>query len=216
MKRFCFELTDELCAQISCPVRTKEDVISLLINTIKVLLSLPVTEENRSQNTNKIILFVDRMSRLFFCVENKIFTINFPFYVSKSEASETLTIRYRHITIDSYISSLIISIFAENETFTIPLDNMKEFIFQHMAENGWEDVELEDVCEIVKKLIVFEAGYLRYDHDILHTNGRLHPEHHLDLYYDSNNEIKIGMDAPIDDNWLIDFANITTACRFIK
>ena len=109
MKCYCFELTDELSTQILCPIRTKEDVISLLINTIKVLLSLPATEESRSQNTNKIILLVDRMSRLFFCIEDKIFTINFPFYVSKSEVTDALSIRYRHIAIDSYISSLIIS-----------------------------------------------------------------------------------------------------------
>lgn len=216
MKCFCFELTDDLYEKASRPIRKKEDIISLIVYTIKVLLSTPILEEKYCQSTNKVILFVDRMSRLFFCVENKIFTINFPFFASKSDSTKALIIKYHNIEIDSYISSLIISVFTENDTFSIPLDNMKEFVFQHMAENGWEDAALEDVCEIIKNLIVFETGYLRYDHDEKRANSYLHPEDHIDFYYDSSNEIKIGMKSLADYKWMIDFANVNTDCKYLK
>lgn len=216
MKYFCYELTGDLYEQASRPIRKKEDVLSLLVSTIKVLVSMPVSEESSIRYANKVILFVDRMSRLFFCTENKIFTINFPFSVSVFEEAETLKVSYRHIEIDSYISSLIISVFEESETFSLPLDNMQEFVLQHMADNGWEDAELDDVCDIIKKLIIFETGYFRYDHDKMHANGHLHPEHHLDFYYESNNELKIGLEDLVDHHWMMDLANINTDCKYVK
>lgn len=216
MKCFCFELTEELYKQASHPIRKKEDIIGLLINTIKVLVSMPAVSERDCRQANKIILFVDKMSRLFYCMEDKIFTINFPFFVSESETAEPLTIRYHHVEIDSYLSSLIISIFADDDTYAIPMDNMKEFVFQHMVENDWDDADPDDVCEIIKKLVIFETGYLRYDHDEENANGRLHPEDHIDFCYESSNEIKIGVDTSVDYKWIIDLTNVNTECKYLK
>ena len=216
MKSFCFELTDDLYKQASRPIRKKEDIISLLLNTLKIFMSVLPVEETNCQSNNKLILNVDKMSRLFYSIENKIFTINFPFSVYKVESIDFLKLKYNNIEIDSYISSLLISIFEENETFSIPFDNMKEFVLQHMAENGWNEADPQDVCDIIKKLIVFETGYLRYEYDQLHANARIHPQNHIDFYYESNNEIKVGLDNRIDSKWLVDFSNINTECKFIK
>lgn len=216
MKCFYFEMTEELYKQASHPIRTKEDIIALLVNTIKLLVSMPAIAERDCRQENKIILFVDKMSRLFFCMKDKIFTVNFPFSVFESDTTESITIRYRHVEIDSYLSSLIISVFVDNETYAIPMDDMKEFVFQHMAENGWDDADPDDVCEIIKKLAIFEAGYLRYDHDEERANGRLHPENHIDFCYESSNEIKVGIDTLVDYKWMIDLANINTECKFLK
>lgn len=216
MKSFCFELTDDLYKQASRPIRKKEDIISLLLNTLKIFMSVLPVEETNCQSNNKLILNVDKMSRLFYSIENKIFTINFPFSVYKVESIDFLKLKYNNIEIDSYISSLLISIFEENETFSIPFDNMKEFVLQHMAENGWNEADPQDVCDIIKKLIVFETGYLRYEYDKLHANARIHPQNHIDFYYESNNEIKVGLDNRIDSKWLVDFSNINTECKFIK
>ena len=213
MKCFYFEMTEELYKQASHPIRTKEDIIALLVNTIKLLVSMPAIAERDCRQENKIILFVDKMSRLFFCMKDKIFTVNFPFSVFESDTTESITIRYRHVEIDSYLSSLIVSVFVDNAS---PMDDMKEFVFQHMVENGWDDADPDDVCEIIKKLAIFEAGYLRYDHDEERANGRLHPENHIDFCYESSNEIKVGIDTLVDHKWMIDLANINTECKFLK
>lgn len=31
--------------------------------------------------------------------------------------------------------------------------------------------------------MLFEPGYLRYDHDKEHVNGKIHPEYHLDIFF---------------------------------
>lgn len=46
---------------------------------------------------------------------------------------------------------------------------------------------------IVSLLITVESGYIRYDYDPIHTNGKIHPLHHLDINYSLGATYKQGL-----------------------
>ncbi len=216
MKHFCYEMTHDVYLKACQPIRKKEDIIRLLFYTIKIMISTPAKTDDTVDNSRKIILHIDKMSRILFLVDDKIFSFQFPFVVSEDKERETLKVQIHGITIDSLISSMVLSIVLDSAMFDTSLSNMDEFVLKHLIENEWDSIDLDDACKIVKHLVLFEPGYLRYDHDVEHQNGTLHPEHHLDLFYSSNNEVKIGLDGNISSSWLIDFMDVRTDCTFIK
>lgn len=71
------------------------------------------------------------------------------------------------------------------------------------------------IWEIIKKLLVFESGYLRYDYDIQHEDGRLHPLNHLDINYSSDGTFKIGLIDSINSDEFIDILDINTESYYI-
>lgn len=216
MKHFCYEMPPDVYQKASRPIRTKQDILELLIHAIKIIVSCPFQEERRIDSSKKLVLHVDKMSRLLFMIEDKIFTFHFPFVVQKIEDSNMLLIKYQELEIDSMVSSVVFSIVCDIDLFDASLQNMEDFILQYVFENEWEDIDPNDLCKLIKHLTLFEPGYLRYDHDLEHANGTLHPEHHLDMFYSSNNEVKVGLESQINSEWLIDFMDIRTNCKFIK
>ena len=53
--------------------------------------------------------------------------------------------------------------------------------------------ESENLYRVLTELLIMEDGYIRYDYDPEHENGHLHPLHHYDIFYHSNNTFKIGL-----------------------
>lgn len=84
---------------------------------------------------------------------------------------------------DSITSSLLLAILDQEDLFNGTLENVNEKMIQEIIENEWENINLDGVCELVKHLMLFEPGYLRYDHDVEHKNVAMHPEHHLDIFF---------------------------------
>ena len=74
----------------------------------------------------------------------------------------------------------------------------------------------DQIWQILKELLVFESGYLRYDYDKERENGNLHPLNHLDINYSSNATFKIGINNTIDCNTFIDILDINTDSYFIS
>lgn len=62
--------------KIKKPVRNKQDIILLLLETAKILID---QTENHGPGRNKVILYVDKMSRVFYETKDKYFSIGFPF-----------------------------------------------------------------------------------------------------------------------------------------
>ncbi len=216
MKHFCYEIPQNVFKKVSQPIRTKQDIIQLLVYAIKIMVSTPYLDEKLIDGSRKLVLHIDKMSRLLFFVENKIFTFHFPFVVHKVKGADMLLIRYQNLDIDSMVSSAILSIITDIDLFEASLENMSNFVLQYVIENEWDDIDPNDLCNLIKHLALFEPGYLRYDHDLEHARSHLHPEHHMDLFYSSNNEVKIGLEKHIDAEWLIDFMDISTSCKYIK
>ena len=72
-------------------------------------------------------------------------------------------------------------------------------------DNDFPDVLYEIVVTILTRLLTFDVGYIRYDYDEEHYNGRIHPLHHLDINYTNQSTYKIGLNQSLD---ILEFKSI--------
>ena len=216
MKKFEFELPDLLYDKAMLPIRRKDDLLRLLAHTIKFLVLHPTADTTTITANKKLILYVDKMSRLFFCVKDKIFSFRFPFYVGVNSEDSSFSISFKdYFEFDSITSSLLLAILEQEDIFNGTLENVSEKMLQEIIENEWENINIDGICELVKQLMLFEPGYMRYDHDEEHANGTIHPEHHLDMFFSSNGTMKLGLKNSVESEWFIDLVNILTECRYV-
>lgn len=155
-------------------------------------------------------LVVEKMSRLIFKTDGKIFSISFPFSVRENEEN-SFSFHWRNNTV---LSSELVSLlrgFIENNP------NIEEISLDSFYEKA-SDIERskEEFWELLKALIFYEDGYFRYEFDPTREDGNLHPLHHFDLFYQTNNTIKIGLHNSIDSDAVIDFMNTSTDCFFLR
>ncbi len=216
MKRFEFELTDDLYQQVLRPIREKSDLLRILANAIKLIISQ--REVVTSIDTEKkIVLYINKMSRLIFSLENKIFSFCFPFRARISQ-SGVLSIGFDdYFDFDSINSSLLLSVVNRDDLFCGSLENVPIIVLEEIENNEWDDsVDFESFCELIKMLMLFEPGYLRYDYDEERANGDIHPLNHLDIYFSSNATMKLGLEHEVQTDWFIDLLDITTVCKYLK
>lgn len=205
-----FEMETYIYNLASKPFRTKKELILLILNTIKII----ITNIKFNNPKGKIILKVERMNRLFYEVEDKVFSIQFPFFI---QMQDNTTFRIYDndtgIDIDNKINSLLIGIF---EKYDLEIITFEEFFTElFLTADEGENIQPEILWKLIKKLFLFEIGYLRYDYDEKHENGKLHPLNHLDINYDSNSTYKIGLNDKINIEHLIDIVDINSECSFL-
>lgn len=216
MKRLEFELNDSIYQDALLPIRNRYDLLKLLTKTIKFLITTPPTPMGVTTPNKKLILYIDKMSRLLFCVENKMFSFRFPLQIQIEPEDNSLSIFYRdYFKIDNIISSLLVSVFGQEDIFEHFLEDIDKKILEGIIENEWNDVDLDSLYKLAKQLVLFEPGYLRYDYDKAHANGSLHPEHHLDIFFSSSVTMKLGLQKAIESEWMLDMLNILTECKYV-
>ena len=217
MKRVAFEIPDYYIPIVSSPIRNKMDLLNMLAKTIQLMSYTEIQDESNLSPSKKIVLYIDKMSRLFFCLQDKIFSFQFPFHVHIDEESSALSFTYNSsVAIDSMLGSLLVAIFSHESSPIGTFEQIDERIKQEIEENEWEGIDYSEVCELVKHLIMIEPGYFRYDYDPQHANGLIHPQSHIDIFYSSNCTLKLGLDEPISSDWIIDLSNILSDCKFLR
>ncbi|MEI2168032.1 hypothetical protein VWG24_09870 [Staphylococcus aureus] len=124
------------------------------------------------------------MKRLFFVIENKIFSFNFPFSVEVQEESNNLIIYDSITNLELNALNLTVLKLAFKETFfgkeiqgILDLDSELMQVIDSFETKPNKD----EVWQVLKNLQMFESGYLRYDYDEVHENGKLHPLNHIDI-----------------------------------
>lgn len=201
-----FDLTVDQYEDFFLPVRDKVQVIILLMKLIKCMLVTPKVETQKSPYY--MILKVSKMSRLFLFSPTKHFSISFPFTVIEDES--TLKFKSRNLdSINSKTTSDVIGFFNEQKIilsssiydFIVPIDELS--------------VDEPGTWQFIKELLLFEEGYIRYDHDEEHKDGNRHPLHHLDIFYSSNPTFKIGLKSGYVQQELLDLLDIDTDCKYL-
>ena len=206
MKSFEFDIDENDIDKFFFIIRTKFDVINVLMQSIKYMLIYDYT--TRTKITGKIILKVDKMSRIFFFTEKKYFSISFPFNVIENNGIKFSSKQISDI--DNEITSEIVSLLKCNEGNSI--NCIYEFIeplLEFTSKN-------EYIGTLINELIFNEDGYLRYDCDEIHQNAKIHPLHHYDIFYSNHSTFKIGLTDNIEHEKIIDLVNINTDCHFIN
>lgn len=195
------------------PIRHKKDVIVVLMRAIKhmsyhwegELDSLNVAREY------KMVLYVDRISRLFFFSKGKYFSIMFPFKVIESEDGNVRFASSSIGDIDSKITSAVLSIITNKQFSNI--HDIQDFydIISDIYPDGVDSVFWSFLLE----LFLYETGYIRYDDDNDNADEVLHPRYHYDFFYDSNSTLKVGLKKEISFSDMLDFTCPNKRCSYI-
>lgn len=213
MKNYIFDIDESYMNRFFKPVKNKIHIIELLMNSINYMLLNPTVKDECSKG--KIILTVDKMSRLFFIKTDKYFSISFPIYI-KDEEGGNYSFNFRNeMNIDHKITSDVITLIKDN-SFTSSCsvdfaDKISAYQEESLNEYFWE---------FLRELIFMEDGYLRYDYDhdnyIKHDQSDLHPLNHYDFFYTSNATFKVGLREKLTEDDFVDLLNIKTNCKFIS
>jgi len=191
---------------IFAPLRSKSEVIELLMKTIKIMLVNDTLDKEII--AGKIVLCVSKMSRLFYYSENKYFSITFPFTVLENE--DGISFQSKHLTeVDHKATSDVLSVLTAGGV--LAANDIMDF-----AEPVLDISEYNDGfwC-LLRDLFLFDDGYIRYDYDEKHENGLIHPLNHLDIFYSASSTFKIGLKNKIKDTHLLDLLDIKSNCHYL-
>lgn len=219
MKRYNFKITGSLKKEFGS-IREKSDIIKFLLNIMQYISSLPLKELIYSESNeikSGLVIHIDKMSRIFYCEENKIHTFQLPFIVNTE--NENISFCYKDQTIDNKTLAILLSIFLKQTQITKSLDLALDIFMNTMEEFCVDNQYYSNYCwDLIIFLLSFEPGYLRYDHDSHpdRMDPYMHPLDHLDLFYSSNNTFKIGLNSRINQNNLIDLMDINIECKYLK
>jgi len=210
MKKYSYNIARWSSDKIFPPIRSKKDSIRLLMNTLKLMI---INEELPEQHIiGKIVLVISKMRRLFYFSKDKCFSINFPFFVS--ETDNGLIYYSDHISdIDSRVTSVVIGLLSKAEKFEANcVLEFADHIADHIADVEESD---QEYWPFLRELLLHEDGYVRYDYDEERKNDRIHPLHHLDIFYSSETTFKLGLKQQIEEDFLIDILSIETNCTYL-
>lgn len=175
---------NDLCIKIpqykinifSKPIRNKNDCVSILLEAVENFI---YHNEAIKQIQNNTMLLEN--GRLFVFLENKYFSIKFPF---KIKIEEEIKFYINNIELNSKILSAI------RYAFLNISNSIRDILYQ--IEKEYEQIDKDEIEEIIIAMLLLDDGYLRYDHDAKNENGKLHPLDHLDIFY-TNNSVKLGL-----------------------
>ena len=203
MKRYNFNIGDWELNNFFSPIREKRDVVLLLMKTVKLINSpIHIAPKHKA---GQIILIISKMSRLFFVSDLKIFSIRFPFFVRENEVQLSISSKCIE-NIDSKVTSDIISIFSSSELFEF--SDIIDFA-DHISD------EDNRIWDLVRELLLFEDGYIRFDHDSKNANGKIHPLNHFDVFYTDQCSFKVGTNKKLSVEDMIDVLDRETPCRYL-
>ena len=212
MKNYAFNLDANMVDMFFRPIRDKVDIINILMQAIKIMSVGNLVQANTNAT---MLLHIDKMSRLFFFTENKKYSIAFPFTVTDEE--EILKFSSTFIDeINSKITSDVISIVKCSAGFD------SSCILEFMDNiSVYEDTD-SAIWSLVKELMLYEDGYIRYDYDEKgYEQAKLsgipnqHPLNHFDIFYTNRSTFKIGLNSSINDDFLVELVNTKTDCVFL-
>jgi len=195
-------------------IKTKVQIIEVLMETIRYMMQKP--EAVSVEPVGKIVLYVDKMSRLFFFKDKKFYSIGFPFFVSEEDGKLRFWFN-DYLVIDSELVSNVMAILKCEEFDNKCSLDFVEPIYEY--EVGYND----EFWFFLKELFLIEDGYIRYDIDQesydqaeQKDTAKKHPLTHYDIFYTNIATFKVGLSKEICDKEFIDFLNINTDCGFIK
>lgn len=196
-------------------MRSKKDIILLLLESIKNLMlykdnivEFSDVDIINNDDEMRIVIYIDKMKRIFYCTKNKVQSLSFPFNVNKDN---DIKFYYKNIEIDFKLISTLIRIFSDDK-----MDNSLSLIDSLLNDyeyfNSTEEYQnlLE---ELLLTLSIFEDGYLRFDFDdIENENKEKHPLNHIDFYYTNSNTFKLGITNKISLKKSIEIIDINKKC----
>jgi hypothetical protein len=160
-----------------------------------------------------MILYKDKMNRLFFIGEKKSYSISFPFNFNQI-TTDVVSINYKNeFEINSQNISILLTLLKSP---TINSEDCLEFIdpITNYDQKIWSTL---------RDLLILEDGYIRYDKDEVgfkkaktDGNEHRHPLNHIDIFYTNKATFKLGLKQDYTENDLIDLIDRNTDCKYLN
>lgn len=211
MKRIDKHINKFFYDAIRKPLRTKKEFIILLLNTMKIFY----IDESLLIGDGKISIIIEKMSRIFYQVENKIFSIVFPFGIEFLKEGYRIYDLDLNVDIDSKLISIMIDMINQYELNEISIEKMLDIYYDVLADTE-DDINVNRAWNILCKLLTIELGYIRYDVDQEHAEEIYHPLNHFDINYSNNITYKIGLKKEIVLEDMISMLDIKQKCNYLE
>ena len=201
---------------LSFAIRTNDHLINLSLNIVDYLLNYYCYDNLDNNSVHRVIIVKHDSYRIIFQEPDKIFSICFPFKIENIDNNFIITDFYNNEIRNAELS-LLKSIFKKDEEenkadvseLKDPLDFYSDLeeIFIDYPDILWK---VNDVWQIVIKLLTYEYGYIRFDDDPINANGKIHPLFHFDMAYCNYATYKFGLNKRISLDQFIDMFNPET------
>ena len=161
-------------------IRNQTDVICTLIKVTQYLSAFPYGDISCKPDEAHIIIWVDKMSRLFLKQGQKIHCLNYPFDIR--DQGEVLQFFCLKKKLDSISMNVILSMLSNFDSIQKSIDSMLDCFVETMNDFSVKlDSDMQFYWNLMIHLLTMESGYLRYDHDE-YNNAPLHPIDHIDFF----------------------------------
>lgn len=221
-KEASYNMSKGIFEMASKPLRSRQEAVLLLLYTIRMF---DVDEFIAGNGRAKVAVSINKMNRIFYILEDKIFSMQFPFFVEVENKKITRICDLKTgVDIDSMLVSTLIGIFEKTRNGIFSFDSLFDEIMY--GESTPQNVNTEQLWEIIKLISTYDLGYLRYDHDEEyqkkeHQNKEyqkklIHPVDHLDICLDTAASYKIGLEKTLNYEVFKDILDTTTNCFFLK
>lgn len=194
-------------------IRNQVDVICTLIKVTQYLSSFPYSNISCNPDKAQIIIWVDKMSRLFLNQDQKIHCLNYPFDIR--DQGRVLQFFFLKKKLDGISMNVILSILSNFDSIQKSIDKMVDCFFETMNDFSVElNSDMQFYWNLLIHLLTMETGYLRYDHDEF-NNAPLHPMDHIDFFYSNSNTFKIGLKNTLTWQDVKEIIDIKSACHYL-
>lgn len=217
MKYYGYDLNPQII-NYNSSLRNKINIIRILIEVSRLVNSSsphPAAELVASLDSDKIrlVLYVDKMSRIFIEEKDKIHSFHFPFVLKVENGRHILSFNGFQIT--NATCSILSTVFAELSE-DAPLERILELYWDIASDLSVPSEESEIHSQLITYLLSFEPGYLRFDHDEILEAQENHPQNHIDVNYTGGATFKLGLLKSLNYRQLIEIIDITTPCGYLS
>lgn len=202
-KKYELNVDSHLKGRFLFPIRSKLDLIKVLLEAMR-FISAGI---QFSENEDKLFISVSRHSRIFFYFSEKKFSIALPFSIKKDEQDNFTFSSNLYGLIDAKSISDLIKIF-NSSVIENPLDLAGEIEICQPSRTGF--------WHLVRDLMLFDCGYIRYDHDSERENGNIHPLYHLDVFHSNHSSFKLGLNNSLNIVDFIDILDVSSNCHYLN
>lgn len=213
MKKLKFEMMGNLF-HLAFPdglLKSRRDLLIIILEACRFMMQNPVVDHS----DNLLMLVVNDMSRLFFCGEKKMYSVSFPF---TTECYPTIHFTWQEIDIDSSMISNLCSFLNSAE---YDADSIYDFVGPILEQE--EQTSTSNFWVVLKHLLTYEMGYVRYDDDIdgfrTACNAgapKRHPRYHYDVNLSQQAAFKVGLDKQLTPEKFVEFLDDTKERKILK
>lgn len=217
MKTYVYDIESGMI-HYNSSIRSRFTIIRILLDILRYLFRTSpasISKIPKSLDIDKIrlVIHIDKMSRIFIHENNKIHTFHFPFILNVENEKNILSFRGFQIT--NATCSILEAVFSEMSEDE-PLDKLLERYWSVSEDIVAPKEEYEMYSKLITYLLSFDIGYLRFDHDEIRANDSIHPKNHIDINYTNGTTFKLGLYTQISYQEMIDILDITTDCAFLS